>query len=415
MQINEYKKKISKFLQPYIKNAVNPLLYYVDNDGFSVFKNFCLFKNNGNLYNKIIPVKEAGQVLEYRIKLDKKIKLFTIFITIFLYLIFIHLLCSFKGFLMCEILWIISYFSARIQCSELYKQKLIKNFGQYKVADFDPHITSEKQKEYLKNYLWKILFIAVLLCIFLSFSLVLKGLIRYNVNKSKPNYNNAEILSGIYTKVYPEIPMIYEIRAQEDYIAGDFENAEKNYIKAFEMYGNNFNEKDFTRFANLLYIVKKSSGSQNAIDSFNEYATKKKINVTQQIKLLWIKSMFSISSGLPDFVENDYDDLLTSVRDNKNKKYEFYIMSDKAYMLYLMKNYNKALNIYNVLIPYAKENKENFSQDIPKLLAERGYTKKRINDNTGANSDFLESKIDIYEIKKYEPKINKPTFIAPKY
>ena len=74
MQINEYKKKISKFLQPYIKNAVNPLLYYVDNDGFSVFKNFCLFKNNGNLYNKIIPVKDAGQVLEYRINLDKKIK-----------------------------------------------------------------------------------------------------------------------------------------------------------------------------------------------------------------------------------------------------------------------------------------------------------------------------------------------------
>ena len=415
MQINEYKKKISKFLQPYIKNAVNPLLYYVDNDGFSVFKNFCLFKNNGNLYNKIIPVKDAGQVLEYRINLDKKIKLFTIFITIFLYLIFIHLLYSFKGFLICEILWIVSYFSVRIHCSELYNQKLIKSFGLYEISDFSPQVSSEKHKEYLKNYLWKILFIFVLLCTFFSFSLVLKGLIRYNVNKSKPNYNNAEILSGIYTKVYPEIPMIYEIRAQEDYIAGDFENAEKNYIKAFEMYGNNFREKDFTRFANLLYIVKKSSGSQNAIDLFNEYATKKKIDVPQQIKLLWIKSMFSISSGLPDFVENDYDDLLTSVSDNKNKKYEFYVMSDKAYMLYLMKNYKEALNIYNVLIPYAKENKEKFAQDIPRLLAERGFTKKQIKDNTGANSDFLESKIDIYEIKQYEPKINKPTFIVPKY
>ncbi len=415
MPINYYKEKIVTFLKPFINNAVNPLLYYVDNGGFSVFKNFCLFKNNGNKYNKIIPVKDAGQILEYRMKLNKKIRLFTIFITIFLYLIFIHLLYSFKGLLLCEILWIISYFSARIKCSELYKQRLLKTFGQYEVTDFEPHISLKKQKEYLKTYLWKISFIAALLCIFLSFSSVLQGLIRYNVNKPKPNYNNAEIISGIYTKIYPEIPMIYEIRAQEDYISGDFENAEKNYIKALDMYDKKFREKDYTRFANLLYIARKSSGSQNAIDLFNEYTTKKKTDIQQQIKLLWIKSMFSISSGLPDFVENDYDDLLTSVSDNKNKKYEFYIMSDKAYMLYLMRNYKGALNIYDVLIPYAKDDKDKFAQDIPRLLAERGFTKKQIKDNTGANSDFLESKIDLYEIKKYEPKINEPSFIVPKY
>lgn len=415
MLINYYKEKIVTFLKPFIKNAVNPLLYYVDNEGFSVFKNFCLFKNNGNKYNKVIPVKDAGQILEYRMKLNKKIRLFTIFITIFLYLIFIHFLHSFKGLLICEILWIISYFSARIQCSELYKQRLIKNFGQYEISDFNPHITPEKQKEYFKNYMWGISFIAICLCTFLSLSFALKGLIKYNVNKNKPNYNNAEIISEIYTKIYPEIPMIYEIRAQEDYISGDFENAEKNYTKALDMYDRKFREKDYTRFANLLYIARKSSGSQNAIDLFNEYTTKKITNIHQQIKLLWIKSMFSISSGLPDFVENDYDDLLTSVSDNKNKKYEFYIMSDKAYMLYLMRNYKGALDIYDVLIPYAKEHVDNFSQDIPRLLAERGFTKKRINDNTGANSDFLESKIDLYDIKKYEPKINKPSFIVLKY
>ena len=102
---------MKEYIKQYINNLTNPLLYYVHKDEYSVFKNFCLFKNNGNLYNKIIPVKDAGQVLEYRINLDKKIKLFTIFITIFLYLIFIHLLYSFKGFLICEILWIVSYFS----------------------------------------------------------------------------------------------------------------------------------------------------------------------------------------------------------------------------------------------------------------------------------------------------------------
>lgn len=406
---------MKEYIKQYINNLTNPLLYYVHKNEYSVFKNFCLFKNNGNLYNKVIPVKDAGAVLEYRMDLSKKFRLYTITYTILLYLTFIHLFYNFGGLLFSELIWIIMFFGGRMYCSKKYEQKLVKTYGEYTTSDFIPPVSPEKRRQYIKNYLARVIFVLILILLFISFSFIFRGLIIHNVNKAKPNYNRAEILSALYTKIYPEIPVIYEIRAQEDYISGDFAGAEKNYIKAIGMYGKEFCEKDYIRFANLLYILRKSSGSQNAIDIFNEYTTQKRTNVAQQTKLLWIKSMFSIASGLPDFVKNDYDDLLASLNPKKDKKSKFYILCDKAYILYLMREYKESLNIYNTLIDYANKNKEFFAQDIPRLYAERGFTKKQLKDNTGGNSDFLASKIDLYEIKKYEPKIVQPKFIAQKF
>jgi len=406
---------MKEYIKQYINNLTNPLLYYVHKDEYSVFKNFCLFKNNGNFYNKPILVKEAGAVIEYRMELSKKFRLYAIIYTIILYLIFIHLLYNLGGFLLCELIWITMFFGGRMYCSQKYKNRLIKTFGEYTISDFNPPVNPEKSRQYVKNYLARVIFILILIILFVSFSFVMRGMIIHNVNKAKPNYNNAEILSGIYTKIYPEIPLIYEIRAQEDYISGDFSGAGKNYIKAMNMYDNKFREKDYTKFANLLYVLRKSNGSQEAIDKFNEIATKKNTTIPQQTKLLWIKSMFSISSGIADFVENDYDNLLASLNPKKDTKNEFYILCDKAYMLYLMKNYKGALNIYNILIPYANNNKTTFGSEIPRLYAERGFTKKQLKDNTGGNSDFLDSKIDLYEIKNFEPKISEPKFIAQKF
>lgn len=402
-------------IKQYINNLTNPLLYYVYKDEYSVFRNFCLFKNNGNLYNKVIPIKEAGKLLEYRMALSKNFRLYAIIYTILLYLIFIHLMFGFGGFLVCEIIWIIMFFAGRIYCSEKYKNRLIQTFGEYSVTDFKPPVNKTKNNEYQQNYFAKVAFIGILIVIFISFSFILRGLIKFNANKDNPDYNTAEILSGIYTKIYPEIPVIYEIRAQEDYISGDFEGAEKNYTRAMNMYDNKFREKDYIKFANLLYIIKKSSGSQNAIDVFNEISTKKRTNIAQQTKLLWIKSIFSISSGITEFIENDYDDLLASLNPQKDQKSEFYILCDKAYMLYLMRKYKSALSLYNTLITYAKDNEKILGADIPRLLVERGYTKKQLKDNTGANTDFLDSKVNLYKIEKFEPKISEPKFISQKF
>ncbi|MBP3846812.1 hypothetical protein J6I39_03595 [bacterium] len=399
----------------YFNNIANPLLFYNDKDGNSVFRNFCLFQNNGNLYNKTIPIKEAGHVLERRIELRKKLRLYNIIFTIVLYFIFLHFMFSFKGLLLFEAIWIVLYFAGRLCATQIYKKILITNYGEYIVSDFNPPIKQEKKNEYKRHFFAKTFLLTMALLLFVSFSFVLSGTIRYCANKNKPNYNMAEFLSGIYLKLYPPISVIYEIRAYEDYISGDFEKATNNYIKVIDMDSNKkFVEKNYILFANLLYLIKKSHGSQTAIDIFNEYSTKLKVTVPQQTKLLWIKSMFSISSEIADFVISDYDDLLTSLDKNDNQN-RFYILCDKAYMLYLMGKYKDAINIYNSIIPYAKENKDVYANDIPRLLAERGFAKKYLHDSIGANSDFVESKINLYEIKKYEPKIINPQFIHEKF
>ena len=69
----------------------NPLLYYVDKSGNSVFRNFCLVKETGNLYKTAIPKSNAGKALEYRFQLDKYLKRVYILTPVILYFIFIHL------------------------------------------------------------------------------------------------------------------------------------------------------------------------------------------------------------------------------------------------------------------------------------------------------------------------------------
>ena len=148
----------------------------------------------------------------------------------------------------------------------------------------------------------------------------------------------------------------------------------------------------------------------NGLSIFNEYITTKKMTVSQQTKMLWIKSIFSIENQIPDFVVQDYDDLLLSLNE-KDAKNKFYILADKAYMLYLIGDYKGAINIYNSLIPFATQNHENFSQDLKKLYIERGYAKKMLNDKLGADADFVHSKVDMYDVQKFKPYIPKYSLV----
>lgn len=401
-----------KKLKRYFNNLSNPLLYYIDKNGNSVFKNFCLFQNSGNLYEKIIPVKEAGSVIEQRIELAKKLKKFNALFIILVYLLYIHVFYNFAGLLLCEIILIILIFTARLICADIYKKILINKYGQYTITEFRPSVSKDKKNIYKKNYLSKILAVFILVTLFWSFSIVLKNAIRYSLNKSNPSYKSAELISNFYTLIYPQTSLIYEWKACRKYQKGDFNLAVNNYIRAIQLQNNKITDKDIIRFANLLYFVKKSSGSQNAIDIFNELVTKRKATVPQQTKLLWIKSMFSIANGISDFVENDYDDLLTSLKDNDVNK--FYIMSDKAYMLYLKQEYSQALEIYNYLISYAVQNSQ-YANELTRLYAERAHTKLHLKDKQGADSDFLEAKINNNNKQKYEPKIIEPQFVQYKF
>ena len=89
--------------------------------------------------------------------------------------------------------------------------------------------------------------------------------------------------------------------------------------------------------------------------------------------------------------------------------------SDKAYMLYLMGKYKEAIGLYDILIPYAIERKDKYKKELKSLYAERGFAKRRSGDSTGANSDFLSSEIDMYEIDSYEPKFSAQGFMVDKF
>ena len=398
-------------LKPYIENISNPLLYYIDKEGNSVFRNFCLLKNSGNRYNKIIPVKEAGKIIEYRIELAKKLKVFNFLMIIFTYLLFIHTMYNFAGLIICEIILISMIFSGRFYCSCLYRRTLLRAYGQYEVTEFKPNIPNDKKIIHKRNYYSKYVLIIIFLLIYTGCANLLKLGIRNNMNTDNPHYKRADIISRIYTLIFPKNTLIYELRAFKNYNEGNFNGAVDNYIKALLSEGNQFKDTDYIKFANLLYFVKKSIGSQNAIDIFNEISTKKQTTIPQKIKLLWIKSIFSISNGLPEFVENDYDDLLTFTKDDDPNK--FYIQSDKAYMLYLKRNYNEALEIYDYLISYATQYPQ-YNKELPRLYVERGFTKQKLNDSKGAQSDFLDSKFDKKELNKYEPIITETQLIPYK-
>lgn len=82
------------------------------------------------------------------------------------------------------------------------------------------------------------------------------------------------------------------------------------------------------------------------------------MSILEEEQMLWIKSIFRVENNIIESIIPDYNDLLESL-DKKDKINYFYISSDKAYILYLMQNYDYAIEIYNVLISYAAAHPEN--------------------------------------------------------
>lgn len=397
-------------LKYYLNKLYSPLLFYIDKAGNSVFKNYSFFKNDGCIYDEIIRVKDAGKVLEYRMELDKKLKKYNIFVTFLTYLFIIYSRLSLKNLIFFFILWLTLLIAARLICQRLYSKELISYHGHYQITDFRPHVKQEKLKLFKTNFYSKILIYIVIIGILFLPSIFLLKITENLANKKDPNLRAIQFFSSIYKTFYPKTALIHDINAVSKYKHGDFVGAADEYIEIFRMSGKKFSSKDYKRFANLLLLVKKAKGARNAIDVFNEYATRKKMNAEQELKMLWIKSIFSISSGIEDYIIQDYDDLIKSVT-NGDKKHEFYILADKAYMLYLIKDYNYAIKIYNNLILFAHENIDKFGKELKHLYIERGFSKLELGDKNGANEDFEISEVPKKEISNYEPTIRHPEFI----
>ncbi len=398
-------------LKAILKVISNPLLYYVDKEGNSVFRNYCLFRETGNLYRLSIPKSNVGKALEYRFELDAKLKWVYFLTPIILYFIFIHIKFSLIGLLFFEFLWISFITLARLFCSYLYREYLITNFGRYESTEFRPPISKEKYESYVSLFKSKVVAILIIIALFFVPSFFMIGLVRFQLNPKRNYVNAANNVVNLYFSMYPKSEEIYDMRAYTRFMTKDYEGALEDYKTVLEMSGRKFTKKDFARFANLLFLQKKMSSAQSAVDEFNEYVTKKKMSTLQASQMLWLKSIFKIENNIPETIVQDYNDMLLSLN-SKDTKNQFYITSDQAYIYYLMEEYASAIATYNSLISYALNNKKLFSGQLPSLYAERGWAKKRVGDEYGANADFVASEIDFSEISQYEPKFTSQQFVV---
>lgn len=393
-----------------INNLINPILFYADKSGNAVFRNFCCFKNTGNLYKLDLTKPEVGKILEYRFDLNKYLRRASVLITIFVYLIFIHMKLSLWSFIFCETLWIILVATCRAICSYLYSKYLVANFGPYELTEFQPHISNAKWKEYSVNYYSKVLAIGLLLILFIAPAFILEYSMKINLAAKNKNYKTAITISKVYLALYPKIESIYDMRAYAKYVIRDYEGALQDYKTVLELSGKKFKQIDYVRLANLLLLEKKLNNAEIAVDTFNDYATRKKMSILDESQILWIKSIFRVENNIPETILQDYDDLLASL-DSKDTRNYFYIMCDKAYILYLIGEYDSAIEIYNIIIPYAEQNRKELEKELKSLYAERAYSKEKIGDVLGADADFMKSEINTLELDKYQPSYNPQEFL----
>lgn len=399
-------------MRKYLKILANPLLYYSNKSGNSVFRNFSMFKQTGNLYHETISKADVGKVLEYRFYLNKKLRSFYILTALILYLIFIHLKFSITGLLFFELIYILLCMGAKLLCSNKYHQHLVKKFGQYEVVEFCPPVSDEKYEGYIANFKSKIIVILICIAILALPSLFLRFGIKHSLTPKWNGFKYSIVLSNIYTSIYPKTSKIYDMRAYANYMLRNYDKALNDYKIALNLSGRDFTEHDVVRLENLLFLQKKSSNSQDAIDLFEKYINTKRMTPLEKSQMLWIKSIFKIENHLPLGILEDYDNLIASLKPTDIKN-QFYITCDKAYMLYLLEKYETALLEYNSALTMAIEN--GYKGDMKTLYAERGWTKKQLGMNLEANSDFVNSKIPAEQLPEYEPTYKLQGFVKAKF
>ncbi len=398
----------------YIKILSNPLLYYKDKEGNSVFRNFSPVKKTGNLYNVDFSKSQVGKALEFRFGLDKKLKLANFLITVLLYIIFIHVKYSIWGLLFFAALWIGMLAGVRYYCATIYKDFLLKNYGAYRLVEFEPPVSKRKSAEFVALFRSKIILTVLALIIFFAPTFLLSFGIKHCLTPKHNGYKHAVTLSNIYNAIYPKSAKIYDMRAAAHFMMRDYDKSLDDYVKAIELSGRRFTKRDYVRFENLLLVKKKVASSQEAVDAFDKYLSKKRMSVLQKSQMLWVKSIFKIENSIIESILQEYDELLASLK-AKDTKNQFYISCDRAYMLYLMQQYQRAIDSYDELIQYADENQQTFAKELQSLYAERGWAKARLGDTDGANLDFKTSDIPTEKLGEYEPSYIKQAFVREKF
>lgn len=395
-------------LKNFVYYICYPLIFGRDENENFLFKSFSFLNNTAYLYDRILDKDQIKEVLDYRCALARKYNLISFISLILFYFLFL----AYDFNLLILGLFIIAYFGIKLILSnyftEIYARRVKAQFGAYKLTTFEPKLSSEKQSFFFEEMLKKAGVTLLILITYVAGAFALCHSIKNQI--ANKHFSFAMRACDFYSTIYPKTKQFYNLRAIVKYTQKDYKGSLEDYKKVFDKSSGRFTKQDYVKFSNLLLLERNLTNAQNALYVFDEYLTKKHLSVTDKAKMLWIKSMFSLNAGISEYVLSDYDNLLESLKKNDMEN-RFYILSDKAYMLYLMGQYNDSLYLYDMLIKWAQSKSPNFDNDLQRLYVERGYNRLKLNDKFNADKDFLDSQLTEGEIADREPVATEGKFV----
>ncbi|MBR1460385.1 hypothetical protein IJ596_01970 [bacterium] len=343
--------------------------------------NFYSITENGETIIKSINNISVGYKFDEKFstdkieKLRKQTKFFKRFSTIIILLSYIALVYGvifpnytyFEGSLkhvLCFLLFVIviTIFIAFAN-SKIYELFLRKKYGQYEKTHF-PSSNSIEDQSYKDFKLELVKIFLLVICIVGVYFWIGSPHINTLNMITQGRYEDAVKMTTLWSKIIPNDPQWYSLRAYAKFHTGDFEGAVEDYDKAYNLENN---EYKMMNFDNKIYV---------------RYAQK---NYKQALK--------------------DFDKEIENAQDEFDRDS---FLWDKAQFLYNIERYKDALKIYDMLLVNSENDRIYLIEN--RLYYERAQVHLRLNNEQEAQND-MDKAFELNLDPKFQNPIPAPTLL----
>lgn len=304
----------------------SPMNFYTTNENKTVIKSI----NNTSLgyeFDRVFDIEEIKSAWA-QIKVHKRISTILIFLT-FIALLYEYIFPQYSFLvnnswyvnavillivigIVCQI---ITYF-----CTKMFEKNLNKKFGSFKKVKFTPSTNIDEQ--YYKLFKIEVIkVLALIIFIIIGFSFIspfycAKQLLLQQRYKAAVNFTT------IGTKIFPIAQEWYSMRGFANYKLGNYQDAIKDFDKAYKLGAEGFNIINFDNKIFIKYTLKDYDGALKDFD--REIKRTKDSNEIDEF--LWDKAQFLYNI-------NRYEDALTIYNDliEKAENDRIYLLKDRLY------------------------------------------------------------------------------------
>ena len=318
---NKSMAKINIFEWLYKHSPIN--FYSITNQGKTIIKSI-----NGILlgyeYDRIFDTDELNSLKIVR----NNYKRFSTFFILLAYFILIYffmfpnfnLLNNLSFKILIIFLVILLPLIIMIIISKIFEYFLINKYGQFTKTKFpyDNFVENQSYKEFkleiLKIFSFLIVIIGIYICIGSPYKTSLNL-----INSGK--YKDAIKITTIWSKIIPIDSHWYSLRGYARFYTGDYDNAIKDYDKAYELRNDEFKSMNFD---NKIYIKYYNKDYQSALKDFDKAIESS--TGGEKNSLLWDKAQFLFNIGRYKESLKIYNDLLV-----KSTEDRVYLMENRLY------------------------------------------------------------------------------------